>query len=164
MNLVADKIEVWMSAALVGLLTIFSDRILGRIRLRLNRADLRTKYFEELAVDLSAYLFYAEMFHERYRRGWTDDPNDLDAVGSEVNEAVTTLRKKEYVYRFWAKKYWGREPAIALVEVLEAVKTTDDAIHLFNDDGNQEEKIVLLGQRLAELRTKVERWLSQSDA
>src|SRR5580704_15339047 len=148
MNFVAGNVGVWLSGAIVALLTIFSDKILGRIRWRLNRADLRTKYFEELAVDLSAYLFYAEIFHERYRRGWTDDPNDLEAVRREVNGAVTTLRKKEYVYRSWAKKYWGREPAIALFEVMDAVRATDDAIHLFNDEGIQEEKTVLLGQRL----------------
>jgi hypothetical protein len=47
---------------------------------------------------------------------------------------------------------------------MNAVKAVDDAIHMFNDEGNQDEKIVLLGQRLAELRGKVERWLSQPDA
>jgi hypothetical protein len=113
-----------------------------------------------LALDLSAYLFYAELFHERHSRGWTKNPDDLGAIGGEVNRAVVTLRKKEYVYRSWAKRYWGREPETELVEVLAAVKASDDAVHLFND-GAHEEKIVLLGQRLVELRGKVERWLMQ---
>jgi hypothetical protein len=164
MNIIADNVGVWLAATIVGLLTIFSDKILERIRFRLNRADLRTKYFEELAIDLSAYVFYAEIFEERYRRGWTDDRDDLDAVGGEVNGAVTTLRKKEYVYRSWARRYWGPEAETKLAEAMNAVKAVDDAIHMFNDEGNQDEKIVLLGQRLAELRGKVERWLSQPDA
>jgi hypothetical protein len=35
----------------------FSDKILGRIRFSPNRADLRIKYFEELALDLSTYMY-----------------------------------------------------------------------------------------------------------
>jgi len=57
MNIIRDKIGVWLATIIIALLTVFSDKILERIRFRLNIADLRTKYFEELAVNLSTYLF-----------------------------------------------------------------------------------------------------------
>ena len=57
MNIIRDKIGVWLATIIIALLTVVSDKILERIRFRLNIADLRTKYFEELAVNLSTYLF-----------------------------------------------------------------------------------------------------------
>lgn len=164
MNIITDNLGAWLGATIVAFLTIFSDVILERIRTRLNRANLRAKYFEELAIDLSTYLFYAEIFEERYRRGWTRDQADLVAVAGAINGAITTLRKKEYVYRSWATKYWGTTAAHQLVGVLNAVKSVDDAAHAFNDTGDQEKKLSILEDRLDEARTKVETWLSQTDA
>jgi len=121
-NIIANNVGLWLAATIVALLTIFSDKILERIRFRLNRADLRTKYFEEQAVSLSAYLFYSEIFHERYQKGWADDPEDLAAIGGAINGAVTKLRKKEYVYRAWVRKYWGPAALEQFAQVLAAVK------------------------------------------
>src|SRR6266566_839161 len=106
MNIIREKVGVWLATIIVALLTIFSDKILERIRFGLNVANLRTKYYEELATGLSTYLFWSEIYHERRQKGWDDDPADMDAIGGEVNAAVTTLRKKEYVYRAWVRKYW----------------------------------------------------------
>jgi hypothetical protein len=47
MGIVSENVGAWLGATLVALLTVFSDKIIGRIRFRLNRADLRAKYFEE---------------------------------------------------------------------------------------------------------------------
>jgi hypothetical protein len=105
MGIVSDNVGAWLGATLVALLTVFSDKIIGRIRFRLNRADLRAKYFEELALDLSSYIFWAEVYHERFQKGWTSDPEDLSAVAGELNVAMVTWRKKEYVYRSWVRRY-----------------------------------------------------------
>ena len=164
MNIIRDKIGVWLATIIVALLTIFSDKILERIRFRLNIADLRTKYFEELATDLSTYLFYSELFHERYQKGWATDPEDLAAIGGAINGAITTLRKKEYVYRAWVRKYWGSTSVEQFAEVLAAVKSVDDAVHAFNDAGNEKEKTDELGKRLDKLRARVDQWLSKPDA
>ena len=56
MHIITDNLVAWLAATIVALLTVFSDKILERIRFSLNRADLRVKYFEELAVDLSTYV------------------------------------------------------------------------------------------------------------
>ena len=158
-NIIVNNVGVWLAATIVAFLTIFSDKILERIRFRLNRADLRTKYFEELATDLSTYLFYSEIFHERYQKDWANDPEDLAAIGGAINGAITTLRKKEYVYRAWVRKYWGSTAVKQFGEVMAAVKSVDDAIHAFNDAGKEEEKTIELGKRLDTLRAKIDQWL-----
>lgn len=118
----------------------------------------------ELAVDLSTYLLYAELFHERYQKGWANDPEDLAAIGDEINGAVTTLRKKEYVYRAWVRKYWGSPAVEQFAQVMAAVKSVDDAVHAFNDAGNKKEKTNELGKRLDKLRAQVDQLLSQPGA
>lgn len=155
-------LRTWLAAMFVGLLTVFSDRIIGRVRFALNRADLRTKYFEEVAIDLSTYLFYATLFHERYVRGWADDPEDLARIADEINGAVTTLRKKEYVYRSWVKRYWKSRGLIEFQELMQALGLVEDAIHEFNDNGDEGKKTKALGARLESLRMKTDAWLSQA--
>ncbi|HKM86399.1 MAG TPA: hypothetical protein VJW96_09340 [Terriglobales bacterium] len=161
MHIISDNIGAWLAATVVALMTVFSDKLLERIRFKLNRADLRTKYFEELAMDLSSYIFFAELFCERHQRKWANDPDDMGAIGGEVNEAVTILRKKEYVYRSWIRKYWDEARLKQFAEVMGAVKSVEDALHAFNDGGGEEEKTTVLARKLGELRTKAERWISQ---
>jgi hypothetical protein len=162
-NIIAHNVGAWLAATVVALLTVFSDKILERIRFRLNRADLRTKYFEQLAKDLSTYLFYSELFHERYQKGWADDPEDLERIGGAINGAITTLRENEYIYRAWVRKYWGEAKVEQFAEVMSTLKSVDDAIHAFNDRGNEEEKTAELGKRLGKLRAYVDSWLSKTD-
>ena len=159
MNIIRDKLGVWLATIVVALLTIFSDKILERIRFRLNVADLRTKYFEELAINLSTYLFWSEIYHERHQKHWADNPDDMDAIGGNINAAVTTLTTKEYVYRAWVRRYWGSAAVKSFDEVIAAVKSVDDAIHAFNDAGKEEEKTIELGKRLDTLRAKIDQWL-----
>jgi hypothetical protein len=161
-NIFRDNIGAWLAATIVALMTVFSDKLLERIRFRLNRADLRAKYFEELAVDLSTYIFFAELFCERYQKGWTNDPDDLASIGEEVNEAVTTLRKKEFVYRSWVHRYWGDKTVAQFTEVMAAVKAVDDALHAFNDEGEEDRKTVALAKELDKLRAAATRWMVQT--
>ena len=115
MNIISDNLAAWLAATLVALLTVFSDRILERIRFGLNRADLRVKYFEDLATDLSTYVFWVEVFHERYQKKWTDDPEDLAGIVGRLNTAMVTLRTKEYVYRSWVRPFVSqceRQPSL----------------------------------------------------
>jgi hypothetical protein len=155
-----NNIGTWLAAALVGLLTIFSDKILERIRFRLNRADLRVKQYEELAQDLSAYTFWVEVYQERYARGWTNNKNDLKAVGGLLNEAMVTLRTKEYVYWSWVRKYWGEVAARQFTEVIRVVKIVDRITHDFNDPEGWDETANRLGAELDILRSAIEKFLT----
>ncbi len=164
MQIINDNIAAWLAATIIALLTIFSDKILERIRFSVNRADLRVKYFEELAMDISTYMFWVEVFHERYQKGWTDDPEDLAGVAGELNVAMTTLRKKEYVYRSWVRKYWGSVVATEFINLMNRVKSVDVATHAFNDPGNEDQKTTTLGRELDALRSSVEQWISRTNA
>jgi hypothetical protein len=166
MQILTDHIETWAAVTVVALLGVFSDKILGGIRLRINRADLRVKYFEQLAVDLSAYIFWAEVYHEYFEKGWveTAGPEWMTGLAGELNSAMTTLRTKEYVYRSWVRKYWGTRGSVRFGEVLDAVKATDLATHAFNNEGQVAEKTATLGRELDRLRALSEHWLSETDA
>ena len=83
----------------------------------------------------------------------------MDAIGGEINRAVTTLTTKEYVYRAWVKKYWGSDAVKPFNEVMAAVKSVDDAIHAFNDPGKEKEKTTELEKRLGILRAEIDQWL-----
>src|SRR5258705_9918565 len=125
MDIISNNVGTWAAGLMVTLLTIFSDKILGRIRFSLNRANVRVKYFEQLATDLSTYVFWVEVYCERFQRGWTDDLQDLEQIAGELNTAMTNLRKKEYVYLSWVHKYWGKKAAARFSDVMASVKSVD---------------------------------------
>ena len=164
MDIISNNVGTWLAAVIVALLTIFSDKILGRIRFSLNRADLRVKYFEQLATDLSTYVFWVEVYHERFQRHWTDDLEDLEQIAGELNTAMTNLRKNEYVYLSWVHKYWGKNAAARFSDVMVSVKSVDIHTHAFNDPGKRKEKVAALGNQLEAMRQKVTQWLSKTGA
>jgi hypothetical protein len=73
-------------------------------------------------------LFHAELVHKYFIRGWTK-PKDLDPIITDYNEAITAIRKKEYVYLSWANRYWKEAEATKFSRVIDLVKSTDEAIH-----------------------------------
>src|SRR5258705_4222474 len=106
MDIFTKHISTWLITSFISLLTIFSDKLLERIRFSLNRANARIKYYEELAKDLSSYIFYAEIYLERFERNEDDDPEDLGNIADAINSSMTKLRTYEYVYKSWISKYW----------------------------------------------------------
>jgi hypothetical protein len=162
-NLIVDHIGTWLALTFVGLLTVFSDKILGRIRFALNRADLRSAYYEELAANLSAFVFYADLFHVRMIRGESGF-DDLPDIAGDVNEAYVTLKTKEYVYRSWVRRYWNKDGIAKFELVMQAAKNVYEAIIEFNEKGKEKQKTAALGKHLAELRLSVDKWLSELDA
>ena len=156
---IAEHLETWVALTMVALLTVFSDKIIGRIRRALNRADLRSKYFEELAADLSSFVFYADLFHLRHVRGEAHF-EDVPSIGEEVNVAYVTLKKKEYVYRSWVRRYWTQSELVNFLGVFEAVEHVYEVLIDFNESGDESAKIEALGNRLAVVRGRVESWLS----
>ena len=163
MQTFVTHLETWLILAVVSLLTIFSDKLLGRIRFALNRADLRSKYYEELALDLSTFVFFADLFHVRYLRG-EQNCGDIEAVAGEVNGAYVTLKTKEFVYRSWVKRYWNDSGVARFETVMRAATATYEAIIEFNSPEDQDNKTNALGNLLAVLRTNTESWLAELDA
>jgi hypothetical protein len=133
----------WLVAFLIGILALFSGRITESVKFALNRADLRTKQYEELATEISQYIFSAELITEFVERGWTTKKTLTDLV-TQYNTAITTLRKKEFVYTAWVQKYWGREQLSDFDEFMKSVVEFDKAIHSLNDEF---EKVNITGKQ-----------------
>jgi len=90
---IKSQTATWLVGFLIARLTLFSTKITENIKLALNRADLVSKYYEELAVNLSEYRFQAELAVEFVERGWTT-AYTLETLFKEYNEAITKLRQK----------------------------------------------------------------------
>lgn len=163
MGILIEHLETWLVVAIVALLSVFSDKLIGRIRFAINRADLRSKYYEKLALDLSTFLFYTDLFHLRYVRGELD-VDDLSAIAGEVNGSYVTLKTKEYVYRSWVRRYWSESGLLQFDTVMKLALDVYQAIIEFNVQGSEPEKTEKLGHHLDALRRDVDTWLLKLDA
>ncbi len=133
----------WLAAFLIGILGLFSGRITESIKFALNRADLRINQYEELATEISQYIFSSELNTEFIENNWTTKKTLTELV-TEYNMSITTLRKKEFVYAAWIQKYWGKQKSAKFDEFMEAVREFDKAIHSLNDEF---EKINITGEQ-----------------
>jgi len=68
------KVLEWFGNQLLTFLLLviaaLSKKIVERIQDGLNRANLRMKYFEEMTTNFSTYIFFAELYHERFEKNW----------------------------------------------------------------------------------------------
>jgi hypothetical protein len=132
----------WLVAFLIGMLGLFSGRITESVKFALNRADVRSNQYEELATEISQYIFSAELTTEFVQNNWTTKKMLTDLV-TEYNASITTLRKKEFVYSAWIEKYWGKDQSAKFASFMEAVRDFDKAIHSLNDEF---EKVNITGE------------------
>jgi hypothetical protein len=123
----------WLVGVIFAFLSIFSSKITENVKLALNRADLASKYYEELALDLSEYRFEAELMVESVERGWTK-ADLLQTLVKDYNESITKLRKKEWVYQSWMRRYWGEQQIKAFTQCMDAVRAFDREAHNLNDE------------------------------
>jgi len=52
----------------------------------------------------------------------------------EYNTSITTLRKNEFVYSAWIKKYWDKEELAKFDGFMVSVHKFDQAVHSLNDE------------------------------
>jgi len=124
-----SQTATWFIGFLIALLTVFSSTITERIRTALNSADIRSKNYEDLASDMSEYMFESELTVEFIEHGWTT----ADSL-KDYNESITKLRKKEWVYSSWIGRYWGERKAKEFAQCMDTVKTFDHNVHGLNDE------------------------------
>jgi len=141
---IKTQTATWLVAFFVAMLTVFSGYITESIKFALNRADLRTKQYEELATEISQYIFSAELNTEFIEHNWTTK-DTLKDLNTEYNASITALRKKEFVYEAWIKKYWGKEQSTKFNEFMGSVRQFDNAYHSLNDEF---EKVVRTGTQM----------------
>lgn len=123
----------WLVAAFIAILGVFSSHITESIKFALNRADLRTKQYEELASEVSRFIFSAEINTEFIENGWTTKQT-MTELAKDYNDSITTLRKKEFVYLSWIHKYWGKNEVAQFETFMKSVREFDSAIHSLNDE------------------------------
>ncbi|MBL8423973.1 MAG: hypothetical protein JNK06_10820 [Candidatus Accumulibacter phosphatis] len=133
----------WLVAFMIGIVSLFSGHITESVKFALNRADLRTKQYEELAIETSQHIFSAELITELIENNWTTKTTLTDLV-TGYNTSITTLRKKEFVYAVWIQKYWDKEQSAKFDAFMESLREFDKAIHPLNDEF---EKVNITGEQ-----------------
>lgn len=123
----------WVVGIIIAILGLFSGQIVESIKFSLNKADYRSKYYEELAVDFSQYLFRSEILHEFLEENWTTKPT-LTSIVKQYNDAIREIRKKEYVYLSWIDRYWEEEEGSRFAAMMELVRKFDKSVHTLNDE------------------------------
>ena len=130
---IKEQAIVWLVGFIIGILSLFSSKVTESIRFAINSADLGSKNYEQLAMDLSDFIFHAELIEEFIKHDWTTEKS-LKPLVMEYNSSVSQLRKREYVYLAWSDRYWGKDRTETLQEIMASVKQFDTQIHTLNDE------------------------------
>jgi len=124
----------WVITAIVGtLILVFVTPYIEKIKVRMDRANARAKQFEEIAPAISAYVYEVDMVNRSYIHGWEETKQEAAESDEAYNQAIAIIRKNEYVYLSWAKKYWKENEFPVFEKLMEAVKRADDAVLAFNE-------------------------------
>jgi hypothetical protein len=123
----------WFVGVVIAVLSVFSSHLTESIRFSINRADLRSKSYEELSRDLSEYVYASKLCQENIERNLTTRDAMLPLI-VEYNDAITKLNKNEFVYRSWLSRYWGREDAARFSDVMATARSVDRTFHSLNDE------------------------------
>lgn len=150
----------WFVGALISILAVFSGFITERIKFAINKANLRSQYFEQIALSLSAFIFHAELIQEFQTERWTDSELYKQIV-TDYNKLITEIRSKNYIFSSWIATYWQPSRTQLLEDVFEAVKAVDKNVHSFNDGNRTPEKIQQLLTSLEKLRPLAHSLLSK---
>lgn len=153
-NSFADQAGAWFIGTILALLGVFSGRLVETIKFALNRADLRTKYYEEMAIDISHYVFLAELYTKYSLSKWADK-EWKGGLASEYDELMNNIRQKEYVYLSWLHRYWGEKKAHTFVLTMDKIKAVDEAIIRFNESGDEKAKSAQLESAFRSLEKAV---------
>ena len=62
----ATQAGAWFVGLVLAVLGSFSARIVENVKFGLNRADARAKYYEEMAVDISHFVFIIDRLFNVY--------------------------------------------------------------------------------------------------
>jgi hypothetical protein len=121
----ADQAGTWFVGLILAVLGVFSGRLVETIKFALNRADLRAKYYEEMATDISHFVFIVDRLAKvYYGSNWASD-DDRSAIANEYNEVMNAICRKEYVYLSWLHRYWGQNMANAFAVVMDKIRAVD---------------------------------------
>jgi hypothetical protein len=155
-----DRGAAWFIGVVFLFLGLISSRLAEKVKFALNRADLRTKNYEELAIELSHFVFVIDRIIKVEIEGtWAQKSGEsgeiFGAINAEYDETMNTICRKEYVYRSWLQRYWNKEKLAAFEEVMTAIRGVDDALIGWNEwDASKDLELKAAGKGKVEDKVK----------
>lgn len=141
-NSFAEQSGAWAVSIVLTFLGLFSARIVESIKFALNRADVRVKYFEKMATEISHFVFIINRLTLVYHGSTWASPEDKDAIATEYNTVMNAISRNEYVYLSWLRHYWGKNTANAFSRYMEKVRAVDLVLIRMNEAGDQKDKLL----------------------
>ncbi len=121
--------KTFLITTFIAIITVFSDSFAGRIRFELNRADIRSTHYQEIAENFSSFIFETENIAEFYSNGWTTKTT-LVPLSESYNKAIVELRRNEFTMLSLLKKFWDKSHREEFIEIMALVKQIDHQVHL----------------------------------
>lgn len=128
-----DEWKAAATAVLLAFVAVFPNHLVEQFKDALNRADQRLVQFRQLSEDLGEHIFSAELWLEYYENGWTTKEG-LTPIVADYNRTITTLRKREQLYRAVIARYWDDSKVADYDTLLRIAKDLDSAIHELNPE------------------------------
>lgn len=154
-----DQTATWFVGVVIACLGAFSSRIVESIKFALNKADLRAKYYEELAVDLSSVLHAVDRLNKvYYGSSWLSD-EQKGAVAEAYDESMNKIRRYEFVYLSWLQRFWNKKTLSAFHEVMAQLSTIDNILIGLNEADAFDKHLEPLEAAVEELRTRMSAFL-----
>ncbi len=155
LNSLADQAGTWFVGIILALLGVFSGRLVENIKFALNRADLRTKYYEEMALGISRFVHIIDRLNRvYYGSNWATE-KDKNAISLEYNEVFSEIARKEYVYLSWLRRYWGKEMTNAFQITMERIRAVDSVLIRLNERDGQKDPMGELDASFRDLQQAV---------
>lgn len=168
---IKKETRTWLIGLMVALLSVFSAQIVESVQTSINTVEARSDYQKGLLIEVSNYIYAAEVNVVYLQQGIIDGPS-LRNILDTYNTSITELRKKEYVYLAWLKRYWQPDSVVHFKQFMATVRQYDQALHRLNPavvkllagDNQmllaQQQQILVLAELQLTLQTKGETLLS----
>jgi hypothetical protein len=136
-----DQAGTWFVGLVLALLGVFSGRLVETVKFALNRADLRTKYYEQMATEISHFVFIVDrLTRVYYGSSWASE-DDKSAIATEYNDLMNKISREEYVYLSWLRRYWRKSKSNSFMLTMDKIRDVDTALIHLNE--HPEDKALL---------------------
>lgn len=149
----------WFVGLVIACLGVFSSRIVEAVKFALNKADLRAKYYEELAVDLSSVLHAVDRLNKvYYGSSWLSD-EQKSSVAEAYDESMNKIRRYEFVYLSWLQRFWSKKTLAGFHAVMDQLDKIDSILISLNEAEAIDTHSDALEAAVKELRVRMNTFL-----
>ena len=139
---IKNQTFLWVAGIITAIFSVFSQYIADSIKTGLDKATVRTQYFNSITNDLSSYNYSAESVYDAYHEYNQNNGigiNFIKSLADEYNKNVTTVMSKEFLYEVQVQKNWGKKFLFIntdkegkLIELYSSIKKLDSDVHSLN--------------------------------